>query len=82
MLGGKFAQQRHAIRIRHPDVEQNQVKRILFNQLSCLTGILRGKHIVPLILQDLREQFPNADLVVHYQKFCHLLLLKAVRQLS
>ena len=62
-----LAQQRHAIGIRHPDVEQNERGLVARTVAARFARVLRKTHPVTLVLQDFREQFTDADLVVDDQ---------------
>jgi hypothetical protein len=59
-----FLQQRHPIGVRHPDVEQHQVRTLLDAESTRRLGVLRQMHVVPLIGQDLRQQLTNAHFVI------------------
>ncbi len=68
-LRGPFLEQREAVHFRHPDVEQHEVWRLPVAEFARLQGIFSQVHAVPLVKQDLGEQFAYAHLVVNYQYF-------------
>ena len=64
---GPLAQQRHAVGIRHPDVEQNEGGLVARTVTARFARVFRETHPVTLVLQDFGEQFADADLVVDDQ---------------
>ena len=68
-----FLEQRDAIRIRHPDVEQHQVGAHLAADPARFGGVLGQRDAVPLVGQDLREKFANAHFIIDHQYFRHVL---------
>jgi len=60
-----FLEQRHAVSIRHPDIEQHQVRASLRSKGTCRLGVFRQVHVIALIGEDFRQQFTNAHFVVH-----------------
>jgi hypothetical protein len=69
-----FLEQRDAVRIRHPDVEQDQIGRALLARGPGLLGVLGQLHHVALVAKDFREQLPDSHFIVHYEYVRHLVL--------
>ena len=67
-----FLEQRDAVSVGHPDVQQHQVRPQAATDLACLAGILREAHLVSLVAQDLGQQFANPDFVIDDQYLAHL----------
>jgi len=62
-----FAQQRDAIDVRHPDVEQHEVGDLTRARGACLCSVGRDIHLVALLGQDLLQQAADVRLVVDHQ---------------
>jgi hypothetical protein len=75
--GRPLLEQRHAVGVRHPDVEQHQVDRVVLAQLACLPSAVGKQHRVALVAEDLGQQFSNAHFVVNNQYFRHVFLLSS-----
>ena len=66
-----FFKQRDAIGIGHPNVQQNQIGARELPGLPRLSRILRQLNRVPLIVQDLKEQVSDSQLIINNQYICH-----------
>ena len=60
-----FLEQRDAVGVGHPDIEQHEVGAAALSQPARFARALDQHHLVSLVGQDLRQQLPDADLVVH-----------------
>src|SRR5690606_16842749 len=60
-----------AVGVRHPDVEEHEVRPGACAHFARLRGIFRERHAVPLVREDLREELADADLVVDDQYVRH-----------
>ena len=65
--GAPFAQQRNAVGVRHPDIEQHERRLHPQPIRARLAGVLGERDPVALVLQDLGEELANADFVVDDQ---------------
>ena len=65
--GGPLAQQTDAVDIRHPDVEQHQVRRLPRARGARLRGVRGDVHLVALLGEDLLQQTADVRLVIDYQ---------------
>ena len=67
-------EQCNAVGVRHPDVEQHQVRAFLAAITARGAGIFRQRDNVTLVMQNFPQQLADADFVVHHQYFigCHL----------
>jgi hypothetical protein len=68
---GPFLQKRDAVGVRHPDVEQHQVRTSALAQATRFAGAFGKQHLVPLVGEDLGEQLADSDLVVDDQDLRH-----------
>src|SRR5580704_4366146 len=66
-LGRPFPQERDAIGIGHPDIEQYQIVRRSRARRPRLSGVGGHFDLVALLAQDLLQQPPDIGLVVHHQ---------------
>jgi hypothetical protein len=66
-VGCPFLEQRDAIGIRHPDVEQHQIGPHGVAPGACRSGILGGHDIMTLVGEDFGKKLANADFVVDDQ---------------
>ena len=66
-----FLEQRHAISIRHPNVEQYQIRRIRQADLAGRIRIFCCRDDMTLIAEDFGQQLPDAHFVVNDQNICH-----------
>jgi hypothetical protein len=64
-------EQRDAVGVGHPDVEQHEVGPAALAQPPRVAGAFRQHHLVALVRQDLRQQLADADLVVDDQDLRH-----------
>jgi hypothetical protein len=69
-----FLQQRDAIGVRHPDIEQHKIRAQLATDTPRRRGVFGETNIVAFVDQDFRKQFANADFVVNDQNYCHVWL--------
>ena len=69
---GPFFEQAHTIGVRHPDVEQHQIRPCALSRFTRLRCVLGQLHLVAFIKQDFREQIADAQFVVHHQNVCHV----------
>jgi hypothetical protein len=67
-----FLEQRDAIGIRHPDVEQDQVGTPGLARRARLGRILGELHVMALVAQDFRQQLAYPDLVIDHQYLRHV----------
>ena len=70
-----LAQQRHAVGVGHPDVEQHERRLRALAIGARFAGVLRRGHAIAFVLEDFRQQFANADFVVDDEYFpqeCHV----------
>ena len=58
-------EERDAVRVRHPDVEQDEVGAHLLAQGARGLGVFGQAHAVALVAQDLEQQLADADFVIH-----------------
>jgi hypothetical protein len=66
-----FLEQRDAVGIGHPDVEQHHVWAPGLARGARLGGVFRQQDIVTLVAQDLEQQLAYPDFVVHHQYLRH-----------
>ena len=66
-------EQGHAIRVGHPDVKQDQVKRFTLVLCSCLGGVFGQLIGVTFVVENFTQQIANAKFVIYYQYVCHVL---------
>ena len=59
-----FLQQRHAVGVGHPDVEQDQIRTAQCAKGTRRLGVFRQVHVIALVGQDFRQQLTNAHFVV------------------
>src|SRR5712691_6302679 len=69
--GGPFLQERNAVRVGHPNIEQHEVRASLCAQRARSGGILGKLHRVPFVAEDFRQQLPDPDFVVNDQYLRH-----------
>ena len=62
-----FAQQRNAVHILHPDVEQNKVRAPRTPGLARRFTVLGRSHGITLVLEDIPHQGTNVRLVINNQ---------------
>jgi hypothetical protein len=67
-------EQRHAVRVRHPDIKQDQIRRALRARLARLLRVFGKLYRVSLVAQYFREQLADTHFIIHYQNVCHLSL--------
>ena len=67
-----FLEQRNTVGIRHPDVEQDEVRAGALAQPARIACALGHHHLVSFVGQDLRQQFPDSDFVVDDQNLRHI----------
>ena len=65
--GRPLAQQRDAIDVRHPDVEQHEVGDLTRARGACLCSVGRYIHLVALLGEDLLQQAADVRLVVDHE---------------
>ena len=68
---GPLLQQSNAIGVRHPDVKQNEVRARALADTARISRALGKRHLVPLVLQDLREELADADFIVDDEDLRH-----------
>jgi hypothetical protein len=67
-----FFQQGHAIGVGHPNVQQHQIGP---GRLACkprLCGVFCNFYCMTFVVEDLKQQVPNAQFVIHHQNVCHV----------
>jgi hypothetical protein len=64
---GPLLEQRDAVEIGHPDVEQREVRASVAHRLACRVTTVRGGHLVTLVVEDLLDQVADRGLVVDDQ---------------
>ena len=64
-------EQGNAIHIRHPDIEQDEIRPQFIPDATCRPGMFGQTNVVTLVDQNFREQFTNTDFVVNDQNYCH-----------
>ena len=64
-----FAQQRDAVGVGHPDVEQHERRLLALPVRARFARVLGERDAIALVLQDLRKQLADADFVVDDQDF-------------
>ena len=69
--GMPFLEQRNTVGVRHPDVEQDQVRAQLLTYAAGGAGVLGEADIVALVDEDFGKQFADADFVINDQNDCH-----------
>ncbi len=62
--GGPFLEQRNAVDVRHPDVEQDEIRLVTGKNRPCRGAVLSDGNAVTLVFQDFGNQFPYVGLVV------------------
>ena len=67
-----FLEQRDAVGIGHPDVEQDQVGRAGWRALAGLLRVFGQLHRMALVAQDFREQLADAHFIINYEYVRHL----------
>jgi hypothetical protein len=70
-VGGPFLEQADAVGVGHPDVEQHEVGAGGVAGGPGGGGVFGEDDVVPLVAQDFREEFANADFVVNDENFGH-----------
>ena len=65
VVGAELLEERHAVRVGHPDVQQDQVDLVRADDFAGLGGVFSREDGVAFLLQDLREQIPDAEFVVY-----------------
>jgi hypothetical protein len=70
--GTPLAQQRDAVGVRHPDVEQDQRGLGARAVAAGLLRVLGDRDAIALVLQDLGQQLADADLIVDDQDFAQM----------
>ena len=68
---GPFLEQRDAIGVGHPDVEQHEVWASALTNAPRIACALGERNLVTLVGQDLGEELADADFVVDDQDLCH-----------
>jgi hypothetical protein len=66
-----LAQQSYAVGVGHPDVEQHEVGPRPLAGKPRLRRVFSLNDLMAFVSQDLAEEFPDTDLVVNDQNFCH-----------
>jgi hypothetical protein len=64
---GPFFEQRDAVGVGHPNVEQNEIELALFASGARLFSVGCGRHLVAFFAQDLFDQSSNVGFVVDDQ---------------
>ena len=78
---GPLLEQRDAVGVRHPDVEQHEVgARLRCAAARACAGILGERAPVALVAQNLREQLADADFVVDDQYLFMVRLVTSARR--
>jgi hypothetical protein len=67
-----FAQQRHAVGIGHPDVEQDEGRLRIRTIVPGLAGIFCHADLVAFVPQNFGQQVTDTDFVIDYQDFFRL----------
>ena len=62
---GPLFKQRDSIDIRHPYVEQYEIRFFPGKSRSCCCPVLRDRYLVTLVLQDLAHEFPNIRFIIN-----------------
>jgi hypothetical protein len=70
-VAAPFLEQRDAIGIGHPDVEQDHVGTPGLARRPRSRGVFRELDVMALVAQYFREQFADPDFVIHHQYFRH-----------
>ena len=60
-----LAQQRDAIGIRHPDIEQDQIKLSLRPRGPCLARICSYGYAIAFVAENVGNQCPDVVFVIH-----------------
>ena len=78
LVGRPFAQQRDAIDVGHPDVEQHEIRRLPRARGARLLGVGGDIHLVALFGENLLQETADVRLVVDHQNVCraHALSLR------
>ncbi len=66
-----FLEQRHAIGIGHPDIEQHEIRSGAQAVFARLLRVLGDFDHMAFVAQDFREQFPDSHFVIDYEDRCH-----------
>jgi hypothetical protein len=69
--GRPLLEQRHAIGVGHPDVEQNQVGAVAQSGGAGLGGVFGHFDRVAFVVEDFLQQVADAKLVINHQNVCH-----------
>ncbi len=77
-----FAQQRDAVGVRHPDVEQHERGLLALPVRARFARVLGERDAIALVLQDLRQQLADADLVVDDQDFPGCAIIGSILSLT
>jgi hypothetical protein len=64
-------QQRDAVGVGHPDIEQHQVGAQAMAHGAGLGGVFRQFDLMALVIEDFRQQVAYAQFVVDHQYVCH-----------
>ena len=72
-------QERDAINIGHPYIEQNEVGRARESQVARLISVFGRGYDVTLVTQYFREQFPDTHFIINYQNVRHCRLFFSIR---
>ena len=65
-------EQRDTVGVRHPDVQQHQIRGSFGARLARLAGILRRDYRMSFIAQNFQEQLADAHFIINYQDICHV----------
>jgi hypothetical protein len=71
IVADPFLEQRQAVDIRHPDIQQDQVGRLFLACGARLFAVLGEAHLVSFVFQYFLQQVANTGLVIHHQDFTH-----------
>ena len=69
--GGPLLEQGDTIHIRHPNVQQDQIRHLGGAGGAGLRGILSQRDRMALVIEHLPEQVTNAMFIVNNQNMCH-----------
>jgi len=69
--GGPLLEQRDAVGIGHPDVEQHEIGSCALARSARFGRVLCEFHVVALVIENFEEQVPDAQLVIDHENVCH-----------